>query len=70
MAIVRYKPGGLVLEDGRYVPVGHYGEFTDVVAWCRQGERFPPVLGSGDLIAPVWFVRLLAEEEIRASIAA
>jgi len=70
MVIVRYEPGGLVPADGRYVLVGHYGEPTDVTIQCRRGERFPAAPGSDEVIAPVSFVRLFAEQEIRTSIAA
>lgn len=70
MVIVRYEPGSLVPADGRYALVGHYGEPAHVVVSCQQGERFPAAVSSDGVIAPVSLVRLFAEEEIRASIAA
>lgn len=70
MVLVRNEPGGLVPVDDLYVLVGHYGEPTNLVVWRQQGERFPAAAGADDVVAPVSFVRLIAEGPIRTAMAA
>jgi hypothetical protein len=67
MVIVRHEPGDVAPVDGAYVLVGHYGETTNVLIWCRKGERLPSVAGINGIVAPAWFVRRAAESSMRAA---
>lgn len=67
MVIVRYEPEAIVSFDGTYALVGHYGEPTSVLIWCRKGERLPFVAGGDTVVTPAWFVRLTAESSMRVA---
>lgn len=55
MPIQRFRPGDTPPAEGKYELVDHFGEYLNVDAWCREGERLPLVAVRG--YHSVWFVR-------------
>ena len=55
-AILRHALGDIAPVAGTYVLVGHYGEATNLFAWCDKGERLPTEVAVDDSIGPCWWV--------------
>jgi hypothetical protein len=68
VTILRYKPGTAALRDGWFSLVGHYGEPTGIMAWCRAGELLPPPPEGQQIETLLWYVE--AAESAIAQIAA
>ena len=62
MPVVRFSSGEESPWETTYALVGHYGEATGLAVWCCKGDRLP-LLVSGDVEGPLWFVPVEEAEE-------
>jgi len=62
MVIHRHEPGEPAPIAGRYALVGHFGEATNLIVVCDEGERLPDITVASDL-GPFWFVRVNESHE-------
>jgi len=57
----RYRPGAIAPKAGEYELVDHFGERLNVVTWCNEGDKLPPMAVTG--FHPVWFILASEAEE-------